>query len=246
MVDPHFDWGITRVTPRQFQRAIENALGVGVNFHTLSDYLSISNDDKACHVAITFDDGFESVYRHALPILKSLKVPATVFVIAGYVGQMNSWDVNIGWKRFAHLTWPQIQDLVKEGWEVGSHGMYHRDLTQLPELWLRQELQQSKKLIEQFTHTTARTISYPFGKVDEKVYHLCEEYGYLAGVVMGRTFHRIPDHFCNPRTGVYLFDSVYSIRQKMLAKNKWFYHIVQKVLDACSDGSIVVKRSGWY
>lgn len=37
-------------------------------------------------VAVTLDDGYGDVAEHALPILASLRVPATVFVPTGYVG----------------------------------------------------------------------------------------------------------------------------------------------------------------
>ncbi len=36
-------------------------------------------------VAITIDDGYESVYRLAYPVLQEYRVPATVFVTTGFV-----------------------------------------------------------------------------------------------------------------------------------------------------------------
>ena len=46
-------------------------------------------------VCITFDDGYRSVHDLALPILKELKLPATVFVTSGYVGGGNMWNDRI-------------------------------------------------------------------------------------------------------------------------------------------------------
>lgn len=46
-------------------------------------------------VCITFDDGYRSVHDFALPILRELGLPATVFVTSGYVGAGNMWNDRI-------------------------------------------------------------------------------------------------------------------------------------------------------
>lgn len=46
------------------------------------------NDDKV-KIAVTFDDGYEDVYKNALPILEKFSIPATVFVTT------NNIDSNI-------------------------------------------------------------------------------------------------------------------------------------------------------
>lgn len=46
-------------------------------------------------VCITFDDGYRSVHDYALPILRELNLPATVFVTSGYVGAGNMWNDRI-------------------------------------------------------------------------------------------------------------------------------------------------------
>ena len=46
-------------------------------------------------VAITFDDGYASIFRHAFPILKALRLPATVFVSTAFV----QWRMIMWWDR---------------------------------------------------------------------------------------------------------------------------------------------------
>lgn len=43
--------------------------------------------------AVTFDDGWRDVYLHALPVLRELSIPATVFLTAGFTtGQAWYWE----------------------------------------------------------------------------------------------------------------------------------------------------------
>ncbi len=46
-------------------------------------------------VCITFDDGYRSTHDLALPVLKSLNLPATVFVTTGYLDHSNMWNDRI-------------------------------------------------------------------------------------------------------------------------------------------------------
>lgn len=46
-------------------------------------------------VAITFDDGYRSVLDFAVPILRELGLPATVFVASGYLDENNMWNDRI-------------------------------------------------------------------------------------------------------------------------------------------------------
>ncbi len=50
-------------------------------------------------VAITFDDGYADVLFNALPVLEELKLPATVFLTAGYVDLPGEvWSDELAWR----------------------------------------------------------------------------------------------------------------------------------------------------
>ena len=242
-VDRRFDWGATRVTPRQFERQVAWAAGKGYSFVTVSEYLERKRRQPGEKiVALTFDDGFESVYRYAYPVLAKYGAKATVFIIAGYVGQWNTWDVNIGWIRFRHLTWGQIKELSQSGWEIGSHGLSHLDLTRLPVSRVLKEINAAKRLIEDRINVPAKAISYPFGNVNARVADMARGAGHDCGFVMGRSNKKIAAPLAVPRLGVYLFDSLLSFRQKTDGRIGLFYRSLQKFLDICSDGTVIVKQ----
>ena len=242
MVDPRFDLGVTRVTPKQFEKQIAFLVERGYTMQTLSEYLSsgfpAASEKRVC---LTFDDAYESVYTYAFPIMARYELPGTVFIISDYVGQYNTWDVNIGWLHFPHLDWQQIRSLAEAGWEIGSHTVSHRDLTRLPASELLSELDVSKKLLERRVGGKIRCLSYPFGKVNLKVAKAAEQAGYQAAVIMNMKNKLIPEKLCVSRLGVYLFDTMISFRQKVFGQAKWIHKAAQRFIGACSTGSIIVK-----
>jgi len=98
--------------PLAFEKIVRYLKQNGYTFMTLSqvhDQWASDKDLPNKTVAITFDDGYESVYTYALPIAKKYKVPFTDFIIAG--------DVNVP----GHLTEEQLRDMLSTGLvEIGS------------------------------------------------------------------------------------------------------------------------------
>jgi peptidoglycan/xylan/chitin deacetylase (PgdA/CDA1 family) len=243
MVEPCFDLSVTRVTPRQFERQIHRALDLGYMFQSLSQALlceSVGNKS----LVLTFDDAYASVYHHAFAFLQRLGIQATVFVVAGYVGRMDTWDVNFGNICFRHMDWGQLRELADTGWEIGSHTMTHRDLTRLSAAELTNEIVDSKALLESKFEKSVDIVSYPFGNTNSAVADACIRAGYRLGVVMGRRYAGVPAGMAVQRLGIYLFDTPWLFQQKILAKNIKIFNFIQRFIDFCSDGTVLV-RQGW-
>jgi peptidoglycan/xylan/chitin deacetylase (PgdA/CDA1 family) len=71
-------------------------------------------------VCLNFDDGFQSVYDNALPLMNQYGFRGTVFVNSGKVGQVNL------------LNWQHLEQLkTMYHWEIGGHTLYHEVLADL-------------------------------------------------------------------------------------------------------------------
>ena len=101
---------------------------------------------------INFDDGFESQFVNAKPILDKYGFKAAYFIVCNFVGkdaqQMNSPDITdfIG-KGIDQMSWEDLKILEKEGNVIGAHTMNHIDLNNLSAMELDYEIGQSKQCL---------------------------------------------------------------------------------------------------
>jgi len=114
-------------------------------------------------VTFAFDDGYESVFTRAYPILKEYSYPATVFAIADKVGERG------------YMSTEMLNILYRDYWEIGSHSVTHPDLTLLAESAVRFELSTSKEFFEERGFSVT-SFAVPFGEHNEKVLSLIAEY----------------------------------------------------------------------
>lgn len=121
-------------------------------------------------IVLTFDDGYESFYRSAFPLLQRYHYPATVFVSTGLVG------------RPGYLTWDQIRELDQAGIEIGAHTVNHPDLRGLDDTQLRSEISGSREvLFARLGHAPA-FFAYPYGALNPRVVDAVRRAGFLAAV----------------------------------------------------------------
>ncbi len=131
-------------------------------------------------VALTFDDGFQSVVENAVPVLVERKIPFAVFVTAGYMGSPAGWAEDRGDPHAKEpiMTEAQIRSLPVGLATLGSHTLTHRDLSVLPEEEIKTELVESKQKLESVTGQAVTLLTVPYGKYDSRVAELAEEAGY--------------------------------------------------------------------
>ncbi|HEV3469107.1 MAG TPA: polysaccharide deacetylase family protein [Pyrinomonadaceae bacterium] len=125
-------------------------------------------------VSLTFDDGYASFYKHALPVLKRYGAPATAFVVTGTVGDgrpqpFDDWAVkNEGRTRpddWRAMTWDELEDCAASGLvHVGAHSHRHLRGSRCTPEQLTEEAARSREVLrERFGDGHARAYAYPYG-----------------------------------------------------------------------------------
>jgi peptidoglycan/xylan/chitin deacetylase (PgdA/CDA1 family) len=116
---------------------------------------------------VTFDDGERSNYVHGLGLLEKHSLKATFFVIAGWMGSQHGF-----------MTWPELREIVSLGHQVQSHGWSHRALTERSDSELREELDRSKRTLEDHLGVPVDALSVPYGRWDDRLLRACAAAGY--------------------------------------------------------------------
>ena len=134
---------------------------------------------KRRRVAITFDDGLQSVYDNALPELASRQMPCTIFFPAGALGCAPVWEGEDGYDPLDPVMPAQVvKALAGPLVTVGAHSLSHPRLSRLPRHDARREIAGSKAVLEELTGRRVTLFAFPYGDFDAETTRMCEEAGF--------------------------------------------------------------------
>jgi peptidoglycan/xylan/chitin deacetylase (PgdA/CDA1 family) len=123
-------------------------------------------------IILTFDDGSETVYTTAMPIMQKYGFTGTAYIVYNYL-----WVPR-------YMNTHQVQELHVSGWEIGSHGLGHTSLTERPGRQ-EDEIVQSRRQLQAELGVPVLSFSYPFGAYDSPSLRLVHYAGYTAAVGLG-------------------------------------------------------------
>jgi biofilm PGA synthesis lipoprotein PgaB len=105
------------ISPDRFESHLEALKKNGFRIISMADFVRFLQQNAPVPpnaVVITFDDGYESVYQYAYPLLKRQGMTATVFLIVSYIE-----DGTVRQPRI--LTWSEIEAMHRDGFSFYSH-----------------------------------------------------------------------------------------------------------------------------
>lgn len=160
-----------RVTVAMFESHMKYLADKGYTTITFADLVENQVNGKPLPekpIVLTFDDGWKSQYELAVPILEKYKFTGTFFIITNSTGAKSYMSVD------------ELKDLHAKGFEIASHTKSHPRLPTLDDVKLVEELQGSKKALEDKLGITVTTLAYPYYAHDARVMKAVQDAGYLG------------------------------------------------------------------
>ncbi len=159
---------------KQMQYLKDNGYNV-ISLGQLNDYFINGKALPAKPVVLTFDDGWQTQYEYAFPILKKFHYTATFFIFNSAMGHKN------------FLTWDEVKELDAAGMTIGSHTYTHPYLIKITDKkTLDMQVITAKKSLEGRLGKSVDYFAYPFGQYNDLTIGEVKS----AGFKMARSIHR--------------------------------------------------------
>ncbi len=121
-------------------------------------------------IVVSFDDGYGSQVRNAMPILRGLHWPGVLNL------EVKNLSIAGG------ITKAQVRRLIGAGWEIDAHTITHPDLTTLDPAAVRREVAGSRAALRRDFHVPVDNFAYPAGRYNAAAEAAVRAAGYRAAV----------------------------------------------------------------
>ena len=171
----------TSISPEDFRKHLDYLLQNDFSVIPLDQMLETLQNggqlpEKA--IAITFDDGYISIYDTAFPMLQSYGFPFTLFLSTGPIDRRQQGFMN----------WEQVKKMSEAGVIIANHMVEHPYMLdkyprESEEQWisrLENELLAAEARIEQQTGQSHRYLAYPFGEFNADIKAMIGANGFIG------------------------------------------------------------------
>lgn len=204
------------VTPSNFEKQMHWLMDNGYHFIGIDDILKYRQSAKPLPskaVLITFDDGYQSVYANAYPLIKKYNIPIVIALVGHWLEAKDEVDFNghiIARNKF--LGQDEIKEMISSGLvEIASHSyLFHEGILGNPQgntqpaittrQWFPQtnsyedeksyqqrisnDLEKNNNFLEKYTGQKPRVMVWPYGHYNSKVNRIAERLGMPIGLTL--------------------------------------------------------------
>jgi peptidoglycan/xylan/chitin deacetylase (PgdA/CDA1 family) len=128
---------------------------------------------KGKPIVVSFDNGYQSQYTQALPVLRQL----------GWVGVENIQLTGLPPSQ-GGLSEAQVSGLVAAGWELDTQGISHADLITLSPAALREQVGVARGEVQRRYHVPVNWFCYPSGRYNATVVAEVKAAGYVGSTTV--------------------------------------------------------------
>ena len=166
-----------------------------INPQNFEDELNNSKTQRK--VLLTIDDGYQSFYNNAWPLLKKSKIPFILFVSTREVGKKG------------YMSWDDIREIEKYDFvEIGNHSHTHEYLIDYTDAEIENDLKTSINIFKENLGKNSIFFSYPFGEYSSSLKNIVIKLGFKyafgqhSGVVdYTKNFFEMPRFPINEKYG---------------------------------------------
>ncbi|MGB9937807.1 MAG: Ig-like domain-containing protein [Methanobacterium sp.] len=205
-----------------------------VTTNSISTLAATNNVSQIPEIVITFDDGAESVYTNAYPIMKQYGIKGTVFVNPAYIGTGDNW----------YMTLAQLQELHNAGWTIANHAYEHLDLTTLSRAAKVTQIQNGINWLNNNGFADgAYYFASPYGAYNQelldvlsqlgvRIHRTCDE-GYITNPPANLL--QLPDKEINGINGYHTLDQAKSIVNGATSTNTTAFILLHEIITGTPD-----------
>jgi peptidoglycan/xylan/chitin deacetylase (PgdA/CDA1 family) len=126
----------------------------------------VTPQDESDRYVITFDDGYEDMYRNGFPILRDLGLPFVLYLTSNPIQtRVPLRDDGMS----APVTWDQVGEMMGSGLvTLGAHTHTHPDFRHLTASQIEEEVGMSNSLIVERLGVVPRHFTYTWGYWSEQ------------------------------------------------------------------------------
>lgn len=179
----------------------------GLSMRDLEPYLRGDKQGKV--FGITLDDGYLNNHDHALPVLREVGFTATSFIVTAEIGGSNTWDHAQGVPPSPLMGVEHLRHWLDAGMELGAHTRHHVNLNQCDEATARDEIEGSKRELEDLLGIEVRSFCYPYGEHRQEHADMARRAGFATATTIVSSRTRPDDDLMRlPRISVHLKGSL--------------------------------------